>query len=771
MNSTLESTAPDTAPMGSPAQAHLKDYFRILLARRWVLASVVLLVAVSSLVWLLLQQPQYMSTATLLIDTNRSTLTGFQDVEQPVIGELSRRSYVDTMVQLLTARPLLERTFSFFNLGDRLEYKELKDPVGPFAKHFTVAAVRNSQLLKVSFSWSEPAKSRDILDYLVQEFITETRKRRLGVTLEGYQALQDKAEPLRQKVEGKAAELNNFMLSHNMVSFDRTADILVNHLKDLGTRLTQVQKDRISYEGTYQNTMQLLNVAEAQASGAAVLLPDGTVVTGGPAAGQPGDSLLDRVNIRDLPEVGENQVVRDLKRELLNLQQELENLNKAFGTKHPTVIATQARLTSTSQKLEEEVYSILIGIKVRFERLQREEQELTKQLREEEDRVIQFKVLEQDYNRIDAEYQTVKKTYDAIQKRLEEIEIVNAAGSRNDNIFVVEPPKVPVRPYKPQKARTLALALILGVLLGCGCCFFIDYLDTTIKGKDDIQNLLHLPVLGYVPAIGYREIARTAGEVNKSIPPELFSVHRPRSSLAESFRSIRTAITLSGRIENMRHLLVSSASSQEGKTMVSTNISLAMAQAGKKVLLVDADMRKPRVHKVFGLDNRSGLSQMLVGGEVPATLEGYTQYPDQPNLYVLPCGPIPPNPAELLGNGMITQLLAQWDKIFDMVVFDTPPIINVTDSAVLCQYLSGAILVFRSFATQRELAVVARNNLAQAQGRIFGVVLNNVDVPRGGYYSYDNYYYYSGYYYYYGDGEGGRKVRERRRRHRSRSQK
>ncbi|MCP4620521.1 MAG: polysaccharide biosynthesis tyrosine autokinase, partial [Bradyrhizobium sp.] len=337
-----------------------------------------------------------------------------------------------------------------------------------------------------------------------------------------------------------------------------------------------------------------------------------------------------------------------------------------------------------------------------------------------------------------------------------------ASGGENESIHVITRPWTQPRPVRPRKKLTVATAGVLGIIFGVALCFFLEYLDTTVKTKEDAERLLRAPVIGFVPALHEDDYDAEEGETET--PPELMALAHPRSAVAEAFRSIRTALAFSSVDgDDLRHLLVTSASPSEGKTLVSVNIAQTLAQAGKRVLLVDADMRKPRVHKVFGIPSRPGLSNLLANkgaGDInvlarPA--EGID------GLRVMPAGPLPPNPAELLGSAHMRELLQEMSDHFDTVIFDTPPAAHVTDAIVLSQYVHGVVLVVRCFTTQREMARRSRDLIAQAHGRLLGVVLNNVDVPRG---AYSSYYYRQYYYYYYGEGDHrkkrGRRSKQRR---------
>jgi capsular exopolysaccharide synthesis family protein len=353
------------------------------------------------------------------------------------------------------------------------------------------------------------------------------------------------------------------------------------------------------------------------------------------------------------------------------------------------------------------------------------------------------------YQELKDAHDTVHKTYRAIIQRIDEIEISSAAGTEEDNIFVIASAQAPLKKAKPKRLQAIGLAFLLGPMLGVGLAFFLQYLDTTVKTREDVEQATGLPVLGYVPAL--REEVNGDAAATERSGYDLLAVERPRSALAEAFRSLRTALSFSTGAQGIRSLLVTSPSPLEGKSLVSINLALTFAQAGKRVLLVDSDLRKPRIHKTFGLSPTVGLSNLLTS-EDAMRLDEVVQPTQVENLYVLPSGPRPPNPAELLATERMRGLLREMEERFDRVIFDTPPVVNVTDATILMHFVGGGLVVVRGFTTQRELAQRASELLQGTQGRMLGVILNNADTPRGAY-GYEGYYYYSSYYYYYGDSE------------------
>ena len=714
-------------------QIHLKEYIRVLFARKWIVFSTSIVIFILSLLYVVVKTPIYISRAKLLIETGNVNLTEFKSVDPIVSGsELARQSYLETMATLITARPIIEKTFNHFAIQSDSNFAQSPDPISQFSKLFKVNKELRSQLITISFQWPDPEVAANVLDYLTREFIAETRKRKLGVTMDGYLVLKQKGEELRPKLEAKAEELQNFMVSYGIASFEKTQNIIIDRLKEVNIHLAQTERNRIRAETICENIANSLK-------GRYPLIADwksvsiNTVVESSIAKQEP---IFEYISLEGLPEVEDSQTIRDYKLEYLKAQQSLDDLSARFGPNHPQVIAIKARVKAIIEKLNNEFVSIFSSAKSNYLRSLEAEEELRKELAEQKERVVEFNKLSLKYQRIQNAYDTLEKTYQAINKRLEEIEITTATGSKYDNIFIVEPAEIPVRVAKPRKIRVVALGIIVGIILGCGLCFFVDYFDTTMKTKDDVGRIMNLPVLGYIPNLGAGDRIKT----KKKYAIELTGLMKPRSSLAEAFRSVRTAINFSSPQGRVKRLLVTSTSPQEGKTLSSANIAMAMAQSGKKVLLIDADMRKPRLHKIFNINPEKGLSNLLIEENISKPMECYFKVKQVKNLFVIPCGPIPPNPAELLESERLTYLIDQWEQIFDLIIFDTPPATNVTDPVILAKYIDGVILVLRAFHTQKEQAIRTKELMAQTDCKIFGVIINNIDVPQGGYYSYDAYY-------------------------------
>jgi capsular exopolysaccharide synthesis family protein len=715
----------------SNVQLHLKDYLRIISARRWILISTFIVIVLCATVAVFVMTPVYRAEALLLIEPAKINLTEFKGVYDPALGEagghLAHQEFLETQYALILARPVLERTFEQFNFGSLPQFENTKEPIVKFRKLFAVHPVRQSRLAQVTFEWSDPELAARVLDFLTAEYIASYRSRAMGVTREGLTALREKAEEIRPQVEAKAANLQKFMVENNMVSLEETQNIVVERLKEINQNLTDIEKKRIEAESQYNSIEQALN----------------------------GDFQSD-FRMENLPEVASSQTIRDLKLEYIRTKQRASDLGKSFGPNHPEVKAAQAMIDAIVEKTQIEMLSISHGVKAEYDRAVRQERELRAELEKQESRVMEYNRVAVRYDVLKSEHNTLSKTYNAVAKRIEEIEIASAAGSKGDNIFVITHPRVPAKPVKPRKGLSIALSIVFGLAMGMGLCFFVEYLDTTVKTKEDAESLLGAPVIGYIPGISDDDLVEAGN--GSPAPAELYSAVRPRSPVAEAFRSVRTALAFSGQEGGLKRILVTSATRGEGKSLSSVNIAVALAQTGKSVLLIDADMRKPRVHKIFHIAPNPGLSNLLAGEGASTLARAIQAAKEVDNLHLLPCGPLPPNPAELLQSSRMKDLLEESEGMFDVVVLDTPPLVSVTDAAILSQYVSSIVLVVRSFSTQRELILRARDIITETRSKVLGLILNNVDVPRTSYHGYYGYYYYG-----YSEEEEGKKTRRRRR--------
>ena len=329
-----------------------------------------------------------------------------------------------------------------------------------------------------------------------------------------------------------------------------------------------------------------------------------------------------------------------------------------------------------------------------------------------------------------------RNSYVSLLRSYEEMRLTAAQSA--DNVVIYRRARIPDIPVRPRTLMNTGLASMVGGMMAVGAVFLVEYLDDTLKSPDDVRRALNLSTVGVI------------GRVEKG-QNELVTAAKPLSPVSEAYRVLRTNIRFAGVDKPLRKLVVTSAGPTEGKSMTVANLAVTMAQAGLKVVVVDADLRRPRQHKIFGIHPRGGLTDSLL----ERTLDGRLQASRVDRLAVLPAGEVPPNPAELLGSQRLQDLLERLMSHVDMVLIDSPPVLPVTDAAVLAQVTDGVLLVIDAGETRREVAERALGSLERVEANVIGVVLNRVEMGRGGYYRY--------YREYYGDnGHRGRRKKRRR---------
>jgi capsular exopolysaccharide synthesis family protein len=397
------------------------------------------------------------------------------------------------------------------------------------------------------------------------------------------------------------------------------------------------------------------------------------------------------------------------------------------------MITAVADLNGLREKKEQEIRRATESIKNEYELSKANEESLRRMATQTKADTLNLSEKFIQYGVLKREADTNKQLFDAIIKRIKEQDVTQ--DIQTVDVWVVEKAEVPKHPSKPRKSLNIMLGLILGLFGGVGLAFFIEYLDNTIKSPEDVEAKLGLPVLGMVALLKSKD---------KSI--DAIAVKEPQSTFAESYKAIRTAILLSSAVQSPKSILITSIGPGEGKTVTASNLALTLAQSERTVLLVDGDLRKPRIHRVFDLDNNEGLSTYLAGAsELRIVPSGVLS-----NLSLLPSGPIPPNPSELLGSSRMPDLLRDLKEKFDFIIWDSAPLLTVTDSLVLSRALDGTIIVAKAGSTTfenvtRGLKSFGGRRLSDEDHHILGNIINGIDLKSDlYYYRYYNYQYQAG---------------------------
>lgn len=397
----------------------------------------------------------------------------------------------------------------------------------------------------------------------------------------------------------------------------------------------------------------------------------------------------------------EENILEDLFQKKAELEIELSESKEYFKDRHPEIIGLKSEIASVQQKIDAE----------RDKKLKTSEKEIK-------------------YNMLKREVNSNKEIYNSLLTRVGETEVTG--GLKTTNISVVDKAIIPEHPVRPKKKLNLILAFLVGIIGGSGLVFLFENLDQTIRTPEDIKSCMGLPTLASIAMPSQKE----EDSINS---PEFVSQKKPKSTISESYRSLRTSIMFTAVERRRKTILFTSSGPQEGKTTTAINLAIVTAHSGEKTILVDADLRRPRIEKSFTIEMKHGLSEVLSGAE---TLDSVIHKTDINNLDVIACGTIPPNPSELLGSKKMNELLDMLSEKYDRVIIDTPPVLAVTDSVVLSAKVDGAVIVVKAGDTNRKAAQKTREILeAVGKNNIIGAVLNMVETHKtGGHYYYYQYY-------------------------------
>lgn len=721
------------------AEIHLKDYLKVLLKHRWtVLACFVIIVTVVT-VKTFKQTPVYQATAQLQIERDDPNVL---DIEKVMELDASQSDYYQTQYKILKSRSLARGVIGLLGLDVHPEFdpssqkkglvgsllaavssligdgddekpvpaaaeenRKLSRTTNIFLEKIKIEPLRNTRLVNVKAESFDPTLAASMANTLAALYIDRSLQTKVTTTAQAGDWISEQMADARQKLDAAEQALQAYKEKHGIISLDGRQNFMVQKLEELNSELTRSRTRRIELETRYDQLKRMQADGGSQA----------------------------------LPEVIGNRLVQDYKAELVRLQAELAEMSKTYTPKHPKIIRLVTQIKTMRMRINEEIGRVEQGIRSEFEvAVKREEslaaaiEEQKREMQELNKKSIEFKILRRDAGHN-------QRIYNLLTKRGKETDL--AGGMRTSNIRFVDEAEVPLSPIRPRKARNLALALIVGLMAGAGAAFFIEYLDDSVKDPDDLERYVHLPFLGPVP------IMKPEGE-GEGIK-DFIVLRDPKSLAAEAYRGIRTSLLFTSPDDPIKTMVVTSPGPQEGKSVTTINMALALAGAGKRVLLVDADMRKPRIHKAFGLKNSFGLSNIIGGEDDIGRAINKTK---AENLTVITSGPIPPNPSELLGAARMTRIIKLLRDRFDIVIFDCTPLIAVTDATILASRVDGTVLVVKAGATGRHILQRGKNQLEEVKARIVGVILNWVDVRKSTYY-YSTYYYQN----YYGEDNGSSK--------------
>jgi polysaccharide biosynthesis transport protein len=721
---------PQAAAHPDGDEIDLRAYGRVLLRRRWTVLAVFAAAVLLTLVVTVRQTRIYAATATLIIDLQAPKVLNNKDVQEVVEtgnnGFWGSKEYFETQYKVITSRAVAQRVVEKLQLGKDLRFLGLEDekdaakvadalaridPVSEVQDRLSVLPVKDSRVVRIVIEDRDPRWAATIANALADAYIAESLSVRATTTQSASDWLEQQLADLEAKLAQSADALFAFKQSHDIVStsWEDRQGIVSQRLVTINDALTRSRVQRAQLQARTELLTKAVEELKADPQADATLLTN------------------------------QNTAIPELKVRYLDAKVECANLGSSYLENHPKVEACAAKAAAAKRNLDREVENTVTAARREYEETIQSERKLSQLLDQTKTEAFGLNQYEREYLALKRTYDNNQRLYEMVLQRLKETGVTGML--QMSNVRVLDRAEPPDRPVKPRGVRNLALAVLLGMAGGVGLAFLLETLDTSISTREQIEERLGLPFLGIIPKI----------EAEPGAKPELTVFSSPTSAAAECLRSIRTNLLFMSPEKPLRTMLVTSSGPSEGKTTTAAALAATMAGGGNRVLLVDADMRRPRVHKVFGIQSATGLSALILG---EGTLEQAISRTAIPNLDVLPCGPVPPNPAELLHTAAFAKLLGQMAATYDRVVIDSPPAGVVADAIVISTHVDGTLMVLKAGQTSRDAAVRTARSLHDVKARVFGAVLNDLDLEDRRYGQY--YYYYRSGYYRDGETEGAK---------------
>jgi polysaccharide biosynthesis transport protein len=693
-------------PQDQEEKLELLEYWRSIVKRKKAIIGFGLIVALLAAVIVMVMTPIYRSTATVLIEANKSKLLSIEDVYS---GISQNREHFQTQVEIIKSREVAMRTIEKLKLWEHPEFdprrqedswraaigfsaepKEWNDKLlaeavlGAFTSRLSVEPVRLSQLAKVSFESQDPALAAKVANALADVYIDKDMESRFNLTRQASGWLQDQLSELRQKLNDSEKALQDFREREGIVDLKSVTQSGAGHqIEEVQRRLIEARMKRAEAESAYQQ------------------------IRSAPKGG----------DLSSLPAVLRNPIVAEAKRAEGVAERQLSEVSQRYGSEHPRFIQAKSELESARDNLRRQVESVVASVMREYEAARATEGTLEGVLRSARGSVQQLNRKEGELSIYEREVEANRQLYDMFITRTKETNV--ASDLQTPIARVVDAAVVAQSPVKPKKKQIVVIAFVLGVFLGVLAALLRDRLDNTLKTTEDVESRLREPILTSLPLLNKDEVARTK-------TARIF-IEQPKSIYAEAIRTARTGVLLTGIDLPQRTLLVTSSVPGEGKTTFAINLAVAHAHT-KKTLLIDADMRRPAVSK--GLDipvGAKGLSNFVAG---TATLQECLIPMEGSSLMLMPAGNVPPNPLELLLSQRFKDTLAHLAKHFEIIVIDSPPVELVSDALVVASMADGVIYVSKAESTPYQIARKGLQRIRRADGHVIGVVLNQFDVAK-----------------------------------------
>lgn len=695
-------------------EIHLRDYFDVLIKRRYTVFTVFITVFVAVLIFTLSSTAIYTATTRVLIEKSEPQTMynnpyfqydpDFYETHYQLIKSSAVAKRVVNLLSLETSRyrAAFEKKNRVMGYGtgkdagnNTVEAQEAKTDmlVRMISSGISVTPIVKTKLVNINYASPDPELASMIANTVAKAYIEEILEMKMSSARRTIEWMSRKAVEEQAKLKNSEQALQQYMRANEFVTLENKVAIVPEKLSDVNSQLMQAETKRKEIEAIYEKVKKI---------------------------------SANKEDVETIPSIAADQSLQFLNAQILKAEQNIDELSKKYGEKHPVMIKVTGEFEILKSKRQKGIARIIESIKNQYELARANEDNIRKLFSSVKGEAISVNEKFVQYSVLKRESDTNQQLYDILMKKIKEQSITEEL--QTVNVWIIEEARTPQSPSKPNKMRNILIGIITGLLGGIGLAFFSDYLDNTVSNPDVAEKKLGYPVLGVIPF--YEDVDRDA---------ENGILKGQQSALSESYKAVRTSILLSAAEHPPKTLLITSMVPEEGKTFTSVNLALVLAQAGYSVLLLDADMRKPRLHKIFSLENTKGLSTYLAGVSDLRIHENCTDAVS--NLSIITSGPIPPNPSELLVAGKLSDMLQRLSEKFDFIVCDSPPILTVTDGLILSKAVNSTIIVSWAGKTTYDFLRRGFRSLNDIQAQVTGMVINALELKKSSYYQYKSYLY------------------------------
>jgi capsular exopolysaccharide synthesis family protein len=682
---------------------HLRDYWRTVRKRIWTLITAFLLIVGSVTVVTLLTPPVYQSSASLQVDAQPQGYNNIAQLGQYGSGQyMSDQEYYATQHKKLRARIQARAVFERLQLGDHPDFKDSDDPIQDLLDAVDVEPVPKTRLVWVYVRSNDRNLAEEICAAWTELFVQRNMDELNQGVKDGLEWMEKERDKAAERMRDAEHALLEFRKQNNRIalSTEEKQNVVTSQIEELSREQAEASAQAARARAEHDS---LVGVAR---------------------------KLKDP---QQLSLVVDSPLMESLRAKFGELRTEKQALSDRKGPLHPEMKEVDTRAADVESQIHAEVNAEIGRRKAMLELAEGKERGIEATIERITASALNDSE-EAEYNLLRQQKESAEQIYSLLTDKIQEMGVTTSL--KENNVRIIDPAEAKDDPVEPNYARNILVAILAGLLAGVSLALFFDYMDTTIKTREEVEAL-GIPFLGIIPSVpglqgeGW-DVARER---------YLYAANYPKSAFAEFCRNIRTSVNFSAREDGKppRRLLITSAGPREGKTTSSINLGITFAATGRRVCLVDADLRRPSLHHAFGKGNELGFSSLI--NNTHGT-DAVVQATPQEGLFVVPSGPRPPNPAELLGSAACRAALDRLNDEFDLVIIDSPPVVAVTDAVVLSADVDGVILVIKSFKVARDLVLQAKRMLKDVEAHVIGVILNDFDIQRKSY----GYYYYYTYY-------------------------